>query len=100
MLLTGTASVTSPIFSGNPNVLVGGFQAINMLRSTDYRSTIRPSAACSVRTAGAVDRSSVVGLFANHRSPIGASAARTIDTINASSSIGLMGYNKPAKQDN
>jgi hypothetical protein len=74
-------------------------ERVALIGSADYRSAIRPGTACSVRTTGAIDRSSVVGLLANHRSSIGASAARTIDTINASSSIGLMGYNKPAKHD-
>jgi hypothetical protein len=49
--------------------------------------------------AGAIDRSSVAGLFANHRSSIGANVARTIDTINASSGVGLMGDSQPAKND-
>jgi hypothetical protein len=70
---------------------------VDLIRSPHDRSAVRASTACSVRAAGAVDGSSVVGMgvgmFADYRSPIGSSTARSIHAINASSGIGLMGYN-------
>jgi hypothetical protein len=79
--------------------LEGSDPPISLIGSADYRSAIRPSTACSVGTTRAIDGTSVVGVFANNRSSIGASAARAIHAIDASSSIGLMGYNRPAKHD-
>jgi hypothetical protein len=76
---------------------------VDLIRSAHDRSAVRASTACSVWAASAIDGSSVVGVgvgvFANHRSSIGSSTARSIDTIEASSSIGLMGYREPTKSD-
>ena len=65
---------------------------IDLIRFTHYGSAVRASTACSVRTAGAIDGSSVVGVFANNRRPIGSSTARSIHAIGANNCIGLMGY--------
>lgn len=72
---------------------------IDLVSSAHDRSAVRPSAACSVRTAGAIHRSSVIGVFTNDRSPIRSSTARSIHAIDASGGVGLMSYSKPAKHD-
>jgi hypothetical protein len=72
---------------------------IDLVSSAHDRSAVRPSAACSVRTAGAIHRSSVIGVFTNNRSPIRSSTARSIHAIDASGGVGLMSYSKPAKHD-
>jgi hypothetical protein len=40
-----------------------------------------------------------VRVFPNDRSPVGASAARSIHPIGANDGIGMIGYSKPAKHD-
>jgi hypothetical protein len=75
---------------------------ITSIRSADYRSAIRPSTACSVWAGCAIDASVIgmgIGMFANDRSTIGASTARSIHTIGANDCIRLMGYSEPAEND-
>jgi transposase len=49
---------------------------VYLIWSAHDRSAVRASTARSVGAAGAVDGSSVVGVFADNRSPIGSSTAR------------------------
>jgi hypothetical protein len=72
---------------------------IGLIRSAHDRSAIRPSTTCSVGTARAIHGSSVVGVFANDRSPIGSSTARSIHAIGANDCIRLMGHGEPAEND-
>ena len=72
---------------------------IALIWSAHNRSAVRASTARSVRTAGAIDGSSVVRVFANNRSPIGSSTTRSIHAIDTSSGIGLMAYRERAKYD-
>jgi hypothetical protein len=74
-----------------------------LIWSAHDRSAVRASTACSVRTAGAIDGSSVIGMgvrvFPNNRSPVGSSTARSIHAIGANDCIRLMGYSEPAEKD-
>jgi hypothetical protein len=72
---------------------------VYLIWSAHDRSAVRASTARSVRATCAVDGSSVVGVFANNRRPIGSSTAGSIYTIGANGGIGLMGYSEPAKHD-
>jgi hypothetical protein len=80
-------------------IRAGSEAPIDLIRSAHDRSAVRAGAACSVRTAGAIDGSSVVGVFANHRSSIGSSTACPIYTIGANYRIRMMGYSEPAEND-
>jgi hypothetical protein len=72
---------------------------LDLIRSAHDRSAIRPSTTCSVGTARAIDGSSVVGVFANDRSPMGSSTARSIHAIGANHCIRLIGHGEPAEND-
>jgi hypothetical protein len=80
-------------------IRAGSEAPIDLIRSAHDRSAVRAGAACSVRTAGAIDGSSVVGVFANHRSSIGSSTACSIYTIGANYRIRMMAYSEPAEND-
>jgi hypothetical protein len=77
----------------------GSEPLIDLIRSAHDRSTVRTSTAGSVRTAGAIDGASVVGVFVNNRGPIGSGTACPIYAIGANGCIRLMGYSEPAEND-